>query len=197
MVDWTETRIAKLKLLHKEGLSGAAIAKKLGPAFTKGMVIGKLRRLELASKAAKSKTGWTKKAPPPFGDLSSKGGPAQKTAPSPSKGAAAIIFPAPHARPPTREIGAEACELVDLRSGQCRFPLGDDRPARLFCGAATVDTSSWCEYHVRVVFPSFARSEQRHKSPHANDHGSGSGRKMARSPGRPSTDLIQRSPARL
>ena len=44
MVDWTETRIAKLKLLHKEGLSGAAIAKKLGPAFTKGMVIGKLRR---------------------------------------------------------------------------------------------------------------------------------------------------------
>src|SRR3954447_20357240 len=58
MVDWIETRIAKLKLLHKEGLSGAAIAKKLGPAFTKGMVIGKLRRLELASKAAKSKTGW-------------------------------------------------------------------------------------------------------------------------------------------
>ena len=48
MVDWTETRIAKLKLLHKEGLLGAAIAKKLGPAFTKGMVIGKLRRLELA-----------------------------------------------------------------------------------------------------------------------------------------------------
>src|SRR3954468_16104019 len=31
MVDWIETRIAKLKLLHKEGLSGAAIAKKLGP----------------------------------------------------------------------------------------------------------------------------------------------------------------------
>ena len=61
MVDWTETRIAKLKLLHKEGLSGAAIAKKLGPAFTKGMVIGKLRRLELASKAAKSKTGWKRR----------------------------------------------------------------------------------------------------------------------------------------
>ena len=191
MVDWTETRIVKLKLLHKEGLSGAAIAKKLGPAFTKGMVIGKLRRLELASKATKSKTGWTKKLPPPVGDPSLKGGPAQKSAPSPSKGAAAIIFPAPNARPPTREVGAEPCELVDLRSGQCRFPLGDDRPARLFCGAATVDTSSWCEYHLRVVF---ARSEQRHKSPHANDHGSGSGRKMARSPG---PDLIQRSPARL
>ena len=188
MVDWTEKRIAKLKLLHKEGLSGAAIAKKLGPAFTKGMVIGKLRRLELASKAAESKPGWTKE--PPVGDPSLKGGPAQKSAPSPSKGAAAIIFPAPNARPPTRDVGAEACELVDLRSGQCRFPLGDDRPARLFCGAATVDTSSWCEYHLTVVFP-------RHKSPHANDHGAGSGRKMARSPGRPSTDLIQRSPARL
>jgi len=134
MVDWTETRIAKLKLLHREGLSGAAIAKKLGPAFTKGMVIGKLRRLELASKAAKSKTGWTKKAPPPVGDPSSKGDPAHKSGPSPSKGAAAIIFPAPNARPPTREGGAEACELVDLRSGQCRFPLGHDRPARLSVG---------------------------------------------------------------
>ena len=35
-----------------------------------------------------------------------------------------------------------------------------------FCEAATVDTSSWCEYHRTVVFPSFARSEQRYKSPH-------------------------------
>ncbi len=175
MVDWTEKRIAKLKLLHKEGLSGVAIAKKLGPAFTKGMVIGKLRRLEQASKAAKSKTGCTKEAPPPVGDPSSKGGPAQKSAPSPSKRAAAIILPAPNAGPRTLEVRAEACELVDLRSGQCRFPLGDDRPARLFCGAATVDTSSWCEYHLTVVFPSFARSEQRHKAPHANDHGFGSG----------------------
>ena len=95
MVDWTETRIAKLKLLHKEGLSGAAIAKKLGPAFTKGMVIGKLRRLELASKAAKSKTGWTKKAPPPVGDPSSKGGPAQSPPRRPRKEPRQSSFPHP------------------------------------------------------------------------------------------------------
>ena len=194
MVDWTEKRIAKLKLLHKEGLSDVAIAKKLGPAFTKGMVIGKLRRLDLASKAAK--TSRARKATTPIGDPSLKRCPAQKSAPSPSKRAAAIILPAPNAGPRTLEVRAEACELVDLRSGQCRFPLGDDRPARLFCGAATVGTSSWCEYHLRVVFASFARSEQRHKSPRANDHGSGSGRKMARSPDGLSTDLIQRSPAR-
>jgi hypothetical protein len=193
MVNWTEKRIAKLKLLHKEGLSGAAIAKKLGPAFTKGMVIGKLRRLELASKAAK--TSRSKKATTAIRDSSSKGALA-RSAPSPSKRAAAIILPASHARPLTLEVRAEACELVDLRSGQCRFPLGDDRPARLFCGAATVGTSSWCEHHLRVVFPSFTRSDQRHKSPRANDHGSGSHRKTARSPGRPPTDLIQRSPAR-
>ena len=114
MVDWTETRIAKLKVLHKEGLSGAAIAKKLGPAFTKGMVIGKLRRLELASKAAKSKTGWTKKAPPPVGDPSSKGGPAQKSAPSPSKGAPAIIIPPPNVRPTGSGGGPP------WRGGRCR-----------------------------------------------------------------------------
>ena len=59
MVDWTELRVAKLKLLHKEGLAAAAIAKKLGPAFTKSMVIGKIHRLGLNKKPAK--TGTAKK----------------------------------------------------------------------------------------------------------------------------------------
>ena len=38
----------RLKLLHEEGFSATVIAKKLGPDFTKGMVLGKLRRLALA-----------------------------------------------------------------------------------------------------------------------------------------------------
>ena len=63
MVDWTETRIAKLKLLHKEGLSGAAIAKKLGPAFTKGMVISKLRRLRAGQQGGQEQDRLDKEGP--------------------------------------------------------------------------------------------------------------------------------------
>ena len=133
MVDWTELRVAKLKLLHKKGLAAAAIAKKLGPAFTKSMVIGKIHRLASSAKAHPRMP-----APPP------------PRSPDP------IVVP-----PPTlpRNLGVpepSGRELFELRAGQCRFPLGDDRPARLFCGAPAVGTSSWCEYHQRIVFPNLA-----------------------------------------
>ena len=48
MASWTEKCVDRLKLLHEEGFSATVIAKKLGPDFTKGMVLGKLRRLALA-----------------------------------------------------------------------------------------------------------------------------------------------------
>ena len=31
-------------------------------------------------------------------------------------------------------------------------PVGDERPARLFCGAPSVGTTSWCEHHQRMAF---------------------------------------------
>ena len=48
MASWTEKCVSQLKLLHEEGFSATVIAKKLGPDFTKGMVLGKLSRLALA-----------------------------------------------------------------------------------------------------------------------------------------------------
>jgi hypothetical protein len=41
MASWTEKRVERLKLFHKEGFSATLIARKLGPSFTKGMVAGK------------------------------------------------------------------------------------------------------------------------------------------------------------
>ncbi len=135
MVDWTELRVAKLKLLHKEGLAAAGIAKKL-------------EALVQASSA---------KAHPRM--------PAQPPPRSPDP----IVVP-----PPTlpRNLGVpepSGRELFELRAGQCRFPLGDDRPARLFCGAPTVGTCSWCEYHQRIVFPSLAPPKQRSRRPNPHE----------------------------
>ena len=45
-VNWTETRLKRLKLLHKEGFSATIIARKLGPAFTKSIVLRKVHQLE-------------------------------------------------------------------------------------------------------------------------------------------------------
>ena len=57
------------------------------------------------------------------------------------------------------------------------FLLGDDRPARLFCGAPAVGTSSWCEYHQRIVFPNLA--PPKHRSQRQNPHDGQSGRGAA------------------
>ena len=48
VVNWTEKRLKRLKLLNKEGFSATIIAEKLGPAFTKGIVLRKLHLLEAA-----------------------------------------------------------------------------------------------------------------------------------------------------
>jgi len=42
--------------------------------------------------------------------------------------------------------------IFDLREGHCRWPLGTDRPARLFCGCTAVRGTSWCEAHERVAY---------------------------------------------
>ena len=46
LVNWTEKRLKRLKLLHKEGFSATVIARKLGPAFTKSIVLRKVHQLE-------------------------------------------------------------------------------------------------------------------------------------------------------
>ena len=165
MVNWTELRIAKLKRLHKEGLSAAAIGKKLGPAFTKGMVIWKIHRLGLNKKPAKA--GAAKKLKAPM--TSPEKAHPRKPVSSSMSSVELIVVP-----PPTqpRSVGTQepsGRELFELRAGQCRFPLGNDRPARLFCGAPTFGTCSWCEYHKRIVFPSLAPPKQRSRRPNPRE----------------------------
>src|SRR5215218_2893917 len=46
VVNWTENRLKRVQELHKAGVSASVIAGKLGPAFSKGIVLRKLRELE-------------------------------------------------------------------------------------------------------------------------------------------------------
>jgi hypothetical protein len=86
MASWTDKRIERLKLLHKEG-SASVIAKKLGAAFTKGMVVGKLRRNTLEAEAPKARTE------------RSRSSEATSTAQRASSLKAAAVKPTPPSRP--------------------------------------------------------------------------------------------------
>jgi hypothetical protein len=207
MVNWTENRLNRLQLLRKEGVSATVIARKLGPAFSKGIVLRKLRELEaervhraearVARKAAKerelkaamraaakaARSSRASRAPvderparkarpvsPPVAE-----GPTIRVAPPPAAeqkrtpklvAAAGPTESSANERPlklvsvtvSTPERPSSGVRLFDLRATQCRWPLDDHRPARLFCGSATVGTSSWCEHHQRIAFTGFGKA---------------------------------------
>jgi hypothetical protein len=171
LVNWTEKRLKRLKLLHKEGFSATIIAGKLGPAFTKSIVLRKVHQLEeerlarakvlAARKAAKARL--LKRASKRI-DAPPQAAPALKERASAVAQVKAepirIVAPLP---PPAKPAHLKGILLFDLREEHCRWPLGNDRPARLFCGAAAVGTSSWCEHHQRIAFAGLGRTIQQSK----------------------------------
>ena|SRR5215213_3957186 len=159
VANWTEKRLKRLKLLNKEGFSATVIAGKLGPAFTKAIVLRKLhlleeQRLERAKKRAGIKASKARAL-----SRASKQVQAPRTAtPVPrlqaSRPAQPVKAEPIRVVPPTASTPTilRGIRLFDLREGHCRWPLGDERPARLFCGAPSVGTTSWCEHHQRMAF---------------------------------------------
>ena len=163
MSNWTEKRLQRLKLLHKEGFSANVIAGKLGPAFTKSIVLRKLHQLE-EERLARAKVLATRKAA-----KASRLERASKAVDAPRKVTRGPVVQPVNAAPirfvastPLRPKPAtlQGITLFDLRQGHCRWPLGDDRPARLFCGAPSVGTTSWCEHHQRIAFSGFRPTQQ-------------------------------------
>jgi GcrA cell cycle regulator len=156
MVSWTEKRVERLKLLHKEGHSGTVIARKLGPAFTKGMVAGKIHRLGLTTKPAKKGPARELKSlaarkPAPH----SKAHPTKSRPVSTPPAPAPIMVARPLTRAPAPVPSAEATRgirLYDLREGHCRWPVGEEKPAKFFCGGPALPSKSWCEHHYRMAY---------------------------------------------
>jgi len=169
VVNWTENRLNRVKLLHKEGCSASVIAGKLGAAFSKAIVLRKLREFEAerlrraemraARKAAKARelaatpTSKTKHV------VAARRPPAPaRTMPTPS------VLPVKTVsvlnRVTVTPSSTAGVALFDLRAEQCRWPVDEGRPARLFCGSPTVRTTSWCEHHQRLAFAGFGRASK-------------------------------------
>jgi hypothetical protein len=122
MVGWTEKRVQRLALLQKEGFSATVIAKKLGPAFTKGMVAGKIYRLGLTLKPVKKGSARQRKpVPSPTASPISKAQP-RKPILAPAR---PILVSRPTERTPPAAQPVEritGIRIFDLRDRHCRWP---------------------------------------------------------------------------
>jgi hypothetical protein len=110
---------------------------------------GKINRLGLSVKPARS----MKPIAPEKRVVNGKASPAR---PAPRPKASPIMLPRtkPHLieRPAQRLTSPTGIRIYDLREGHCRWPLGDDRPAKFFCSAPTVPSKAWCEHHYRMAY---------------------------------------------
>jgi GcrA cell cycle regulator len=165
---WTEERVETLKKLWAEGLSASQIAARLGMGVTRNAVIGKVHRLNLASRATaprqpSNRTATTMRRAPRDG-LSS---PRQPSSPSmPTAGATALkSYAQPQLSPRLAPLPEpKPLRLVDLpKDGRitilhlsdktCKWPIGDPQHDEFcFCGHTPREGAPYCEYHARIAY---------------------------------------------
>lgn len=155
---WTEDRIDLLKQLWADGFSGSQIAYRLG-GVTRNAVIGKVHRLGLAGRRTRSAVRRERKKR----ELNL---PLRPTRVFNRRRQDVVAL----RRPPTqvqvvREVirrlaaqpimeAALRVDLLDLRDGMCRFPIGDPQDDFFhFCGRRKEsDLVPYCGHHCRIAF---------------------------------------------
>jgi hypothetical protein len=160
MVNWTEKRLTRLTQLRKAGVPATTIAKKLGPTFSKGIVLRKVHQLEAERLERARLRAARKLARAAATKLATKAA-APVVAPPKEREVIAVAPPPKQATPRPRATTLPrppGVRLFDLRGGQCRWPVDDGRPARFFCGSPSVGASSWCDQHQRLAFTGYSKS---------------------------------------
>ncbi len=138
---WTEDRVVLLTALWLEGLSAAAVARRLG-GVSRNAVIGKVHRLGLSGRAARAKPCRAPAALP-------------RSIRSPARGRPPPLPLPPVARSRVVTLAAAHGELVpllQLSAARCKMPIGDPQDEGFgFCGAA-VTRGPYCERHGALAF---------------------------------------------
>jgi GcrA cell cycle regulator len=138
---WTPEREARaLRLYLHEGFTASEVADALGGGFTRGAVIGKIRRLGYAKRERRPDDA-AQAAP----QRPCRGGPRVDRRMPPQR--------PPIPLPPLREVGASGVptRLAGLSACACRWPLDDPGPGRmhlvLFCAGPAAAGSPYCAAH--------------------------------------------------
>ncbi|MDR2268668.1 MAG: GcrA family cell cycle regulator [Rickettsiales bacterium] len=146
---WTTAAIAKLKTLFDKGLSTAEIGKRLG--FTKNAIVGKINRLGLNSKGAKTKK--PKPAPKKKPEALPKKPNVKKTAPKKEADKKRNAKTARESKQRTERIIRHSAQLMGLRADQCRWPIGDpDSDDFRFCGEKCFTGKPYCFEHCKIAY---------------------------------------------
>ncbi len=171
-MSWTQTTIDELVTLWRGGYSASEIAGRLGPTFTRNAVLGKVHRLGIAERgkpATQAKKEFSAKA-----RAARWPGPTKSQKPLVAAPPTALVTPpAPIVKrrafpervlaltpeeiaTATRQAPQTAIGLLELRSGQCRWPYGAHD--FVFCGAPGVSRTvnklpcQWCATHARIAY---------------------------------------------
>jgi len=156
-MSWTDDRVELLKKLWAEGLSASQIAGRLG-GVTRNAVIGKVHRLNLASRANSSRSPGPRRRktrapshPGRTAALRSAGNTALKAETETAPAAARDPEPVPIAElviPP-----GERLNILSLSDHTCRWPIGDPGAADFYyCGRKTDQGLPYCGHHASIAY---------------------------------------------
>lgn len=149
MTGWSEDRVEILKKCWSGGLSASQCAARLG-GVTRNAVIGKVHRLGLPGRATTSKlaSGRRMRRVPGNSPIRAK---VVRERFRFGAGTGAFVVAAPPARivmPLPEPPASLHVALLDLREGQCRWPIGDPRDAGFhFCGHER-RRGPYCDHHM-------------------------------------------------
>lgn len=154
-----EENVAKLKKLYAEGYSNGQISKAFGGAVSRNAIIGKVNRLGLKRGGEYMREQSAKQSAKRQAAVAREEKKALQAKLAQSSTAPSTIRPPTPPSEPPKPPKALMLTLVELKAGQCKWPIGDDRPQR-FCGMAMAD-ERYCAFHARESLP----KERRDKPP--------------------------------
>lgn len=144
---WTPAEDLHLRKRWEEGAFGSVIGKEL--SRTKNSVIGRANRLGLA----KRNSGWPTKNNAAIRKLPEG---SRRNVREAALKLFAQIADAPEIVPAASADGVEGTPLLELRDGQCRWPLNDPWGGKLlFCKEMAIEKSSYCACHTRRAWNRF------------------------------------------
>lgn len=144
-VGWTDERVAMLKVLNADGLSGSQIAVEMG-GVSRNAVIGKLNRLGLVG--TKPKTRARPHVPRRRRQLQPR---LQKF--YDTREGKPLDEPAPVYASDLDIPQAQRRTFMQLESHHCRWPVGDPgAPGFFFCGGWALPCMPYCEAHARIAY---------------------------------------------
>ena len=163
-MSWTDERVEMLRKLWLDGLSASQIAAELAHGITRNAVIGKVHRLGLSGRVKAPSTA----APRPQRPRPATSRAAPRPAAPAARGNLALAFrpmEAPEPAPIEDVVipMSEMVEIMDLREGMCRWPVGDPTtPEFRFCGSKTHTVGPYCTHHARIAYqPAQERRRER------------------------------------